>query len=182
MAKYKEYILILIIITFSFSKIPAYQLKSDVISSGGTKMVSSNYIAKGTLSQMTASSPWLASSNYKAIIGFWHPDYISSVHEEFSLPPQVVLINFLCQNLPNPVYGSSTINYSLAQKGYVLLEVFNAIGQRVITLVDEEQEPGFYKLVWDVRNTSRTCVPAGVYFFRLKTKNYEKTRKIVILR
>lgn len=181
----KKYIIILSFFTsliFTFSLNSAYELKSDVLSSGGAKMSSSGYIAKGTISQMTVSRPWLISSSYKAIIGFWHPGYAVSIDETSSPPPTIVLRNFLCQNSPNPVSKTTTINYSLAQKGNVSLEVFNAIGQRVITLVGEEQKSGFYKVVWDIRNTSGTTVPAGVYFYHLTTNNYKKIRKMIILR
>jgi hypothetical protein len=51
----------------------AFQLKSDVLSSGGMEMTSTGYSTEGSFSQLTATSPWLTSTGFQAIIGFWHP-------------------------------------------------------------------------------------------------------------
>ena len=179
MARTIKYLTVLIGLCTALHEGFAYLLKSDVLSSGGTKMTCASYIAKGTLSQVTASSPWLTSAGYKAIIGFWHPFPSGpGIYEKFSQPGQTIFRNFLYQNVPNPAFGSTTINYSIAQKGKVLLEVFNTLGQRIMCLVDQKQLPGVYKVTW---NFIINHVPAGVYFYRLKAGNYEKIRKMVVL-
>jgi|GEM_PF-4198020 len=87
MKKYKEFPGALISLILAVSITFAYQLKSDVLSNGGTNMVSTNYIANGTFSQFTASSAWLTSTGYKAVIGFWNPSYETFIHEKYSPLP-----------------------------------------------------------------------------------------------
>jgi hypothetical protein len=157
----------------------AFQLKSDVLSSGGTEMTSAGYIAEGTLSQLTASSPWLTSAGHKAIIGFWHPFSTGpGIEERFENLGPPAYINFLYPNSPNPALGHTTIQYSIAKEGSVILEVYNILGQCVASLVDGKQMPGVYKVTW---NFSMNRLPAGVYFCRLKTVDYTKIRKMVIV-
>ncbi|MEO0107107.1 MAG: T9SS type A sorting domain-containing protein [candidate division WOR-3 bacterium] len=156
-----------------------YILKSDVLSGGGTGMFSSSYIAKGSLSQMTTSSPWLTSSGYKAIVGFWHPyPFGPGVEEKFSGQGQIPFRYFLYPNTPNPVRDFLTIKYSIAKRNKVILDIYNPLGQKVATLIDEVQNPGDYKVTWHL---PKNCLPAGVYFYRLKAGDYESIKKMVLL-
>jgi len=156
-----------------------FQLKSDVLSGGGTIMTSAGYITQGTVSQLSASSPWLASSGYQAVIGFWHPLSGGPGIEEYSenLVPSAY-INFLYSNNPNPALRHTTIQYSIARETRVTLAVYNTLGQNVASLVDQKQVPGVYKVTW---NFLINRLPAGVYFCRLKTVDYTKIRKMVVI-
>ena len=156
-----------------------FQLKSDVLSSGGTKITSADYAIEGTLSQFTASSPWLTCSGYRAIIGFWHPLPAGPGIKERS--ENIVLVgytNFLYPNVPNPSRGHTTFQYSIAKVGQVALDLYNTLGQCVASLVNAKQVPGIYRISWNVRADN---FPAGVYFCRLKTTDYTKIRKIVVV-
>ena len=73
----------------------------------------------------------------------------------------------LGQNYPNPFNPSTVIPYQLAASGYVRLEVFNLLGQRVSTLVDGEQAAGAHTAVWTATDGSGRAVSAGVYLYRL---------------
>lgn len=176
----RSFIALLIMLGIAVQLGSGYILKSDVLSSGGIGMNSSSYIAKGTLSQMTASNPWLTTPGYRAIIGFWHPYPPGpGIEEKFGNQDQIQLRYFLYPNTPNPVMNSTTIRYSIAKKSKVVLEVFNTLGQKVTTLIDREQPAGSYNVTWDIQ----TCqIPAGVYFFRLRAGDYEKIRKMIILK
>lgn len=177
MQKYVGIALLVVCLTPYF--LNAYILKSDVLSSGGTEMVSSSYILKGTLSQMTASSPWLTSSGYRAIIGFWHPYPLTKIREKFMEKVKFPLCFYLYPCSPNPATEFVTIRYSIARRSNVLLELYNPLGQKVATLINEMQEPGNYKVTWKIQKGE---IPAGVYFYRFKAGDYEKIRKMVILK
>jgi hypothetical protein len=172
----------LMIVTGLFVIIPqihAFQLKSDVLSSGGTWAVSTSFIGECTLSQLTASNPWLTSAGYKAIIGFWHPFSTGpGIEERFENLSPPAYINFLYPNSPNPTLGHTTIQYSIAKEGSVILEVYNILGQCVASLVDGKQMPGVYQVIWTLQEDR---LPAGVYFYRLKTAEYTKVRKMVVI-
>lgn len=92
--------------------------------------------------------------------------------------------SYLDDNYPNPFNPTTTIRYGLEQRGQVSLIVYNAAGQRVRTLVDEAQSPraeGF-RVEWDGTSDAGNSVASGVYFYRLVTKNFELTKKMVLLK
>ena len=87
----------------------------------------------------------------------------------------------LGQNYPNPFNPGTVIPYELAADGYVRLEVFNLLGQRVATLVEGEQAAGRYTAAWDARDASGYGVAAGVYIYRLTAGGGVATRRMVLV-
>jgi len=83
----------------------------------------------------------------------------------------------LSQNYPNPVTKSSTIQYTLPRECHVTLEVYNAAGQKMITLVNEKQSPGYRAVTLDTKS-----LPDGVYFYRLEAGDFRTSRKMIVLR
>jgi hypothetical protein len=92
--------------------------------------------------------------------------------------------NSLAQNHPNPFNPTTTIRYSVADRGHVMLRVFNAAGQLVRTLVDEEKAPvqGGYTVTWNGLSDQGRPVASGVYFYQLTTGNFSETKKMVLLK
>jgi hypothetical protein len=90
------------------------------------------------------------------------------------------------QNYPNPFNPTTTISYTLepmaGQLPVTNLSIFNLLGQRVVTLVDETQLPGIYTVSWDGRNSSAQPIASGVYFYRLTRGDDAQTRKMVLLK
>ena len=81
-----------------------------------------------------------------------------------SLGGQVVPQGFaLGQNYPNPFNPSTIIPYQLPTAAPVRLEVFNVLGQRVATLVNEERPAGFHAARWDATDAAGQAVAAGVF-------------------
>jgi hypothetical protein len=83
----------------------------------------------------------------------------------------------LQQNYPNPFNPATTIRYALPQAGWVTLRVYNVLGQEVATLVDELQNAGEHALRFNGANLS-----SGVYFYRLETRSFVDTRKMVLVK
>ena len=73
----------------------------------------------------------------------------------------------LGQNYPNPFNPSTIIPYELAAAARVRLEVFNTLGQRMATLVNEAQPAGAHRAQWHGTDASGRAVAAGVYLYRL---------------
>jgi hypothetical protein len=86
----------------------------------------------------------------------------------------------LRSNFPNPFNPTTTIGYQIGESGHVKLEIFNVLGQRVRLLVDSEQSPGAYRMIWDGRNDSGLALAAGTYFLRMQSGTYVQTRKMVL--
>jgi hypothetical protein len=78
----------------------------------------------------------------------------------------------LLQNYPNPFNPSTTIAYQLPVSSRIRLEVFNILGQRIVTLIDESQLPGYYNLIWNISEAG-VGVASGVYILRMSASGEE---------
>ena len=83
----------------------------------------------------------------------------------------------LFQNFPNPFNPTTIIRYDIKTKGDVELKVFDLLGREITTLVNENQTPGTYEVVFDA-----TSLPSGVYFYQLKAGDFIETKKMVVLK
>lgn len=103
----------------------------------------------------------------------------TGVNEENNLPAAFRLE----QNYPNPFNPSTIISYTLNTPGFVSLKVYNAIGAEVATLISENQTTGAHSVVFNAdRSGNVGSLPSGVYFYRLKTGNFDQTRKMLLLK
>ena len=80
------------------------------------------------------------------------------------------------QNYPNPFNPSTVIRYSLPSRSPVALTVYNALGQRITTLVNAEQEAGPHEVFFD-----GSRLPSGVYYCCMRSGTFAKTRQLVLL-
>ena len=92
------------------------------------------------------------------------------------------VISGLSPNFPNPFNSATQIAYRLAAPGPVWLEVYNALGQPVRTLVDQFQAAGAYRVSWDARDQRGGVVAAGVYVTRLEYPGGVQTRRLLHLK
>ncbi|NUM68048.1 T9SS type A sorting domain-containing protein [candidate division KSB1 bacterium] len=102
-------------------------------------------------------------------------DYITGVSQKH---PRTVATGFVLeQNYPNPFNPSTSIAFALAKTGEVRLEIYNALGQRLATLVNGKLPAGQHQVVWDAQN-----VPSGIYFYKLEAGAYQQTRKMILMK
>ena len=83
----------------------------------------------------------------------------------------------LSQNYPNPFNPTTTIEFQLPERSFVKLVVFNTLGQEVAVLVNEEKGAGTHQIVWNAAQ-----YPTGVYLYRLETKNFVFSRKMLLMK
>lgn len=95
---------------------------------------------------------------------------------------QVPLTFELLQNYPNPFNPVTTIEYSLPKRSKVTLEIYNLLGQRVRTLIDESKPAGSRSVQWDGRNDEGISMSSGMYFYKLRAGEFSKTRKMLLVR
>ncbi len=126
------------------------------------------------------------------------PPFVARNAEELLLPAEVLDPNYraptngqidedpgnalpesfeLRQNYPNPFNPSTRIQYALPMTSHVRLDVYNVIGQRVRTLLNEEKEPGIHEILFDASGLS-----SGVYLYRLQTQDFTKIRQMLLVR
>jgi hypothetical protein len=88
----------------------------------------------------------------------------------------------LFQNRPNPFNPSTTIRYYLPEACLAKLDLFDAQGRRIATLVETEQEKGSHTVEWRAMDDSGRAVSSGIYFYRLTAGKRTLSRKLVLLR
>ena len=88
----------------------------------------------------------------------------------------------LAPNVPNPFNPSTVIPYRLDTDGPVRLEIYNLLGQRIRTLVNEVQAAGAYRVSWDAHDGRGGAVATGVYFIRLQHPDGIYTRRMLYLK
>lgn len=85
-------------------------------------------------------------------------------------------------NYPNPFNPVTTIAFNLAESGHASLKVYNTKGQLVRQLINSELNAGKHHLVWDGRDSSGRPVASGLYLYRLNTRNFSQTRKMMLMK
>ena len=98
----------------------------------------------------------------------------TAVLYESSLQPEGFELG---QNFPNPFNPTTTIPFTLSSSGHTSLQIYNILGERVVTLLDQYIEMGRYSVKWDVGTLA-----SGVYYYRLKTELSVKQKKLILLR
>ena len=88
----------------------------------------------------------------------------------------------LCQNYPNPFNPITTIQYWIPRTDKVTLKIYDLLGQEVLTLVNSVQPTGSYEISWDGKNKMDQPVANGIYLYRLRSDNFVKVRKMILLR
>ena len=88
----------------------------------------------------------------------------------------------LLKNFPNPFNPLTNIFYSIPQSDKVKLTVYDALGNKVVTLLNEEVDAGDYSLVWNGLNSSSIKVTSGIYFAKLITSKEFRVIKMMLLK
>ena len=91
--------------------------------------------------------------------------------------PQAPDMASLLQNAPNPFNPETEIRFDVSQEAFVNVSVYNTVGQKVATLVDNYVSPGIHSVQWNAANN-----PSGIYFYRLESNGAAQTRRMLLLK
>jgi len=83
----------------------------------------------------------------------------------------------LSDNYPNPFNPGTTILYQIPEQNFVTLKIFDVLGNKIATVIDEEKPAGSYKIEFNA-----TGLPSGIYFYQLRAKEFVETRKMLLLK
>lgn len=103
-----------------------------------------------------------------------YDDGATDVEEFYSGIPNT---HQLIQNYPNPFNASTIIKFQISGAGFVTLKVYDVLGNKVATLVNEDKEQGRYSITFDAPNS-----PSGVYIYELKINNYLSNKKMILMK
>jgi hypothetical protein len=84
------------------------------------------------------------------------------------------------QNYPNPFNPKTTIEYSIPNRSFVKITIYNVLGQDVRKLVNEFKDAGVYKVVWDGKDNNGNQVPSAVYFHQMIAEDFKQVRKLIL--
>jgi hypothetical protein len=96
-----------------------------------------------------------------------------NVEDENTIPTKFSLE----QNYPNPFNPSTTISFSIPERSYVNLKVYDVLGNEVVTLVSAERDAGNHTV-----NFYASELPSGVYFYKMTSGNYSEIKKMMVLK
>ena len=88
----------------------------------------------------------------------------------------------LSQNYPNPFNPTTTIEYSVPRETHITIDVYNVLGQKVVTLVDMSRPAGSYRVDWSGVDDGGRQVSSGIYLYRIQAGTFLKTKKMVLLK
>jgi hypothetical protein len=88
----------------------------------------------------------------------------------------------LTANFPNPFNAVTEIKYSLPFESPVSICVFDILGRKIRTLVNNNQQPGYKSVIWDSRNDAGNMVSSGIYFYRLTVADMVITKQMTLLK
>jgi len=110
------------------------------------------------------------------------PPYQGGIAEDIKTLAKPTLL----KNSPNPFNYSTSIKYNIVDRADVELFIFNTMGQKIKTLVNENQPQGTYSVIWDASQDNGSKAPNGVYIYRLivttEDKVFEDANKMLLIR
>jgi hypothetical protein len=89
----------------------------------------------------------------------------------------------LFQNYPNPFNSTTIIKYQVPENhAHVTIEIYNILGQLVKKLVDKPHDAGIYQISWNGTNNTNASVASGFYIYRMRSGDFTKMKKFLLLR
>ena len=129
----------------------------------------------------TANNALYAPVSETGVYAAFTTDIVADVEEDERgdiLPYQFEL----SQNYPNPFNPVTTIEYSLPSRTDVTIEVFNVLGQKVRTLVNETKSAGSYRTEWNGIDDAGRPISTGVYLYRFSAGDLVQTKKMLLIK
>ncbi len=97
---------------------------------------------------------------------------ITSIEEKNTTPVGYILH----QNYPNPFNPETKISFSLAKSSFVTLEIYNSLGQKVRTLINNQMNSSSHKITFNASDLS-----SGIYYYKMQAGQFQSARKMLLL-
>ena len=117
----------------------------------------------------TLCSPWSEGTHFEKVVGIADNDVLPKSFD-------------ISANYPNPFNPTTTINYQVPKTAHVKIVIFNLLGQKVATLVDDELVAGFHSTQFNGLTDRGRPLSSGIYFYRMTTGGFSKTQKMMFLK
>lgn len=145
-----------------FNRVDTTCCSIDTISTSGA----GGSVIQDSITTLVWGTQWL-DSNFLTCTMVSKEDQSLNIPKEFNL----------YQNYPNPFNPLTSIKFDIPKETKVKLLIFDILGREVTLLINEKLKPGTYDAQFDGTN-----YPSGVYFYKLETESFTKTRKMVLVK
>ncbi|MBN1154505.1 T9SS type A sorting domain-containing protein [candidate division KSB1 bacterium] len=106
----------------------------------------------------------------------------SKYHPEISIESPKPQNFALYSNYPNPFNMRTVFKFQIPTPSHVTINIYNVLGRKIKTIVDEKKEAGLYSAVWDGFDDEGAPVVSGLYFYQMVASNFRQTRKLTVVR
>ena len=86
------------------------------------------------------------------------------------------------QNFPNPFNPVTSLSYDLPEDSFVSITIYDMLGNVVNNLVNANQSFGYKTVQWNATDNLGQSLSAGVYLYRIETKDFTKSKKMILLK
>ena len=107
----------------------------------------------------------------------------SNTEELFTINSNIIPNSYkLYPAYPNPFNPETTISYDLPEQSFVEITIYDMLGKKVRTIVNEKQNPGHKSILWNAKDDYGTSVSAGLYIYQVQAGNFIQTNKMILLK
>ena len=146
--------------------------RMPIFSSGGWEEAGYNMVRVWLVWQSWRNNRWQLWASYNDVI-------VVGIEEMNIVHPDKFQ---LYQNYPNPFNSKTHIKYYLPKPDHVKIEIYNLIGQKVKTLISQNQKSGIHQVVWDGKDEYNKSFSSGIYIYNLTSDKYSLSKKLLILK
>ena len=94
----------------------------------------------------------------------------------------VPLTYSVSQNYPNPFNPVTSISYEIPKESFVIISVYNLVGQKVTDLVSNLHPAGYHNIIWNSMDVSGKAVSSGVYIYTIQADDFRAVKKMVLMK
>ena len=174
----KRLLLIILLLAGAEPASAQFVLRGVDTAAGSGVLTGSGFTVRVTMGQAVAGTA--SNADFTAGFGQNAPTAVVStgievapVENDTGVPRQFRLD----QNYPNPFNPETIIAFDMPRAGYVMLAVYNALGQQVATLMAETRPAGRYEATWNAIG-----LPSGIYFYQIQTDDFQAVRKMMLIK
>lgn len=135
--------------------------------------------------------------NKKSVYNVYTQNKVNKIDKLRSIASDIITVNWssvannddnnvystqLGTNYPNPFNPSTTIYFSLKNREVVKITIYNILGVKLCTLLNDYKPAGNNRVVWNGKNDAGGNVASGVYFYKMQTNNYSCMKKMLLLK
>ena len=89
---------------------------------------------------------------------------------------------FVSPNYPNPFNPNTQVDIHLPESDFLMVNIFDATGRQINTLINEQLNPGVYNLKWNGNDSNGNGMPTGVYFIQVRSGKHINTQKMILIK